>query len=72
MAMYLGKVCEIGDAEAVFERPAHPYTRALLAAIPERAAGIDAAEADLAGEVPSPIDPPTGCPFRRAGGGPDR
>jgi len=63
MVMYLGKICEIGDADALFERPAHPYTRALLAAIPERATGIDGTEADLAGEVPSPIDPPSGCRF---------
>ena len=63
LVMYLGKVCEIGDAEAVFHHPAHPYTRALLAAIPEPAPGVDPVEANLVGDVPSPINPPMGCRF---------
>jgi peptide/nickel transport system ATP-binding protein len=63
MVMYLGKVCEIGDADAVFDRPAHPYTRALMAAIPERTNVVAEVEADIASELPSPMDPPTGCRF---------
>ena len=63
MVMYLGKVCEIGDAKAIFEHPKHPYTRALLAAIPEPAPTVEVAEGDISGELPSPIDPPQGCRF---------
>ncbi|MCP4306805.1 MAG: ABC transporter ATP-binding protein, partial [bacterium] len=62
--MYLGKMIEIGGWQAVYETPAHPYTRALLSAAPE----IDPAERRkrimLEGEVPSPINPPSGCHFR--------
>ncbi|WVK86938.1 ABC transporter ATP-binding protein [Dactylosporangium sp. AC04546] len=63
LVMYLGKVCEMGNGDAVFEKPAHPYTRALLAAIPDPAPCVDVSEADLKGELPSPIDPPAGCRF---------
>jgi len=63
MVMYLGKICEIGDADSILSRPAHPYTRALLAAIPDGSAVVDASEADISSELPSPIDPPTGCRF---------
>jgi peptide/nickel transport system ATP-binding protein len=63
VVMYLGKVCEIGSADNLYERPTHPYTRALLAAIPEPAATVDVSEADIGGELPSPIDPPSGCRF---------
>jgi peptide/nickel transport system ATP-binding protein len=60
--MYLGKLCEIGDAERIYERPAHPYTRALMASVPT----IDAEPKPpaLAGEVPSAVRPPVGCRFR--------
>ena len=61
--MYLGKLCEIGDPDALHANPAHPYTRALLDAAPT----IDTtavAAGPLVGELPSPIDPPTGCRFR--------
>jgi len=60
--MYLGKLCEIGDVDAIFSQPAHPYTQALLESVPEATTGEIAAP--LKGEVPSPIDPPTGCRFR--------
>jgi peptide/nickel transport system ATP-binding protein len=63
MVMYLGKICEIGDADAILSRPAHPYTRALLAAIPDGSAPVDEGEADISVELPSPIDPPSGCRF---------
>jgi peptide/nickel transport system ATP-binding protein len=60
--MYLGKLCEIGDVDAIFSQPAHPYTQALLESVPEATTGEIAAP--LKGEVPSPVDPPTGCRFR--------
>jgi peptide/nickel transport system ATP-binding protein len=63
MVMYLGKVCEIGDADSILSRPAHPYTRALMAAIPDGPAVVDDSEADISSELPSPIDPPSGCRF---------
>ena len=63
IVLYLGKVCEIGAAEEIYARPTHPYTRALLASIPEPAATVDAAEGDIKGDLPSPITPPTGCRF---------
>ncbi len=63
VVMYLGKVCEIGAADELYESPVHPYTRALLASIPEPAATVDVAEGDIAGELPSPVNPPSGCRF---------
>ena len=63
MVMYLGKICEIGEADSILSRPAHPYTRALLAAIPDGSAVVDESEADISSELPSPIDPPSGCRF---------
>ena len=64
MVMYLGKACEVAPSAALYEHPAHPYTRVLLASIPEP--DPDAPEADIAvtGELPSPLDPPSGCRFR--------
>ena len=63
--MYLGKVCEVGDPDALYARPAHPYTAALLASIPVPDPGVRPADADLlSGELPSPVDPPSGCRFR--------
>jgi len=57
--LYLGQFMELGSRRAVLERPAHPYTRALIAAAEP---AIDHA-VPVAGEIPSPLDPPTGCPF---------
>ncbi len=60
--MYLGRFVETGPAEEVFANPRHPYTRLLLETIPD----VQRPNRDrqpLSGEVPSPIDPPSGCPF---------
>jgi oligopeptide/dipeptide ABC transporter ATP-binding protein len=63
VVMYLGKVVECGPADEVFNSPAHPYTKALFAAIPDiNAEGIDSL-ATLDGNVPSAINPPSGCRF---------
>lgn len=63
--MYLGKLCEVGPPEALYEEPAHPYTKALLAAIPVPDPSADVHENEhLGGDLPSPIDPPSGCRFR--------
>ena len=61
--MYLGKIVEIGDKEAIFDRPKHPYTKALLSAIPVPDPTHKKTHIALKGDVPSPIDPPTGCRF---------
>ncbi|MFV1992047.1 MAG: oligopeptide/dipeptide ABC transporter ATP-binding protein, partial [Acidimicrobiales bacterium] len=59
------KICEVGSPDALFEHPLHPYTAALLRAIPipDPTVPIDT-EAGLTGELPWPIDPPSGCRFR--------
>ncbi len=61
--MYLGKIVEMAEAEALFERPLHPYTQALLAAIPVPVPGHAAGGTTLTGDIPSPIAPPPGCHF---------
>jgi oligopeptide/dipeptide ABC transporter ATP-binding protein len=62
--MYLGKLCEVGPGEAVYQEPLHPYTKALLDSIPSTEPGARRAAATIKGEPPSPIDPPSGCRFR--------
>jgi len=62
--MYLGRLCEVGPSEQLFDRPAHPYTALLLAAIPVPDPDVRPAERVAAGEPPSPIAPPSGCRFR--------
>ncbi|WP_247003919.1 ABC transporter ATP-binding protein [Halosolutus gelatinilyticus] len=62
--MYLGHVVELAETEEVFENPQHPYTRALLESIPVPDPRATGARGVLEGEVPSPIDPPSGCRFR--------
>ncbi|VVS98388.1 dipeptide ABC transporter ATP-binding protein [Rhizobium sp. EC-SD404] len=61
--MYLGQVVELADTEALFARPLHPYTQALLAAIPAPVPGLATTRAPLFGDIPSPANPPQGCRF---------
>ncbi|MEM1428300.1 MAG: dipeptide ABC transporter ATP-binding protein [Pseudomonadota bacterium] len=61
--MYLGQVVETGPADALFSAPMHPYTEALLAAIPLPTVGARAARVNIEGDPPNPIDPPSGCRF---------
>ena len=63
MVMYLGKVIELGEGETVFDCPAHPYTRALLASMPTMDPDKRTLEAPLSGDPPNPINPPAGCRF---------
>jgi peptide/nickel transport system ATP-binding protein len=63
LVMYLGRVVEIGPIDQVFERPLHPYTRALLASRPSMDPARRIEEAPISGDPPNPIDPPPGCHF---------
>jgi dipeptide transport system ATP-binding protein len=63
MVMYLGKAVEYGPRAAVFDRPAHPYTKALLASTPTLDAKARRQRIVLKGELPSPLNPPSGCAF---------
>lgn len=62
--MYLGRVVEVGPAAQVYHEPRHPYTRALISAIPSPDPGHRKAREILPGDIPSPLDPPSGCVFR--------
>jgi len=62
--MYLGKMCEIGDGDLIYSQPAHPYTQVLLAALPDPTNPHAGAADALDSELPSPINPPSGCRFR--------
>lgn len=64
VVMYLGRVMEVAPTAALFESPAHPYTRALLSASPVPDPGAPAPQVAVLGEPPSPMDPPSGCVFR--------
>ncbi len=61
--MYLGRIVEIGSAGDLMETPIHPYTRALLSAIPRPSADGRRQRIALRGEIPDPANPPSGCPF---------
>ena len=63
MVVYLGRVVEVGTRDAVFNAPEHPYTRALLSATPIADPRARKQRIILVGELPSPFDPPPGCPF---------
>jgi peptide/nickel transport system ATP-binding protein len=63
MVMYLGQVVEIGAADALFDNPAHPYTRALLSSIPAMDPEHRTEKAAISGDPPNPINPPSGCRF---------
>ena len=61
--MYLGNLVEVSDSAALFEPPFHPYTEALLSAIPSGTPDVAGKPVRLVGEIPSPAEIPAGCPF---------
>lgn len=63
MVMYFGRVVEYADAQTIFSRPQHPYTKALFSATPVAEVGEKRERIHLQGEPPSPLRPPQGCPF---------
>jgi peptide/nickel transport system ATP-binding protein len=66
VVIYLGKVCEVGPPEALYDRPRHPYTRLLLSSVPvpDPEAPVRERSTLASREFPSPLDPPSGCRFR--------
>jgi peptide/nickel transport system ATP-binding protein len=64
MVMYLGKIIEIGPVDRVYLDPRHPYTRALISAMPSMDPRRRTHQAPLSGDAPNPIRPPSGCRFR--------
>jgi len=61
--MYLGRLCEIGPCESIYSSPSHPYTAALLAAVPRPDPTLEQTGVRLTGRVPSAVNPPSGCRF---------
>ncbi len=66
MVLYLGNVVELAESDTIYRHPSHPYTRALIAAVPDldKPSQADRASMMVDGELPSPLSPPSGCPFR--------
>ncbi|HVK32757.1 MAG TPA: ABC transporter ATP-binding protein, partial [Burkholderiaceae bacterium] len=64
VVLYLGHVMEIAPTAELFARPLHPYTRALLAASPKPDPTLEGSAVPLQGDIPSPVNPPSGCVFR--------
>ena len=62
--MYLGQIMEVAETQELFDTPLHPYTQALLSAIPVPDPDVKKERIILQGDIPSPINPPSGCPFR--------
>lgn len=62
--MYLGRIVELGETQQLFERSAHPYTRTLLSAVPRPTPAGRHKRSQVSGELPSPLNPPSGCHFR--------
>lgn len=63
LVMYLGNTVEMGDVSSIFKNPLHPYTQALLSAIPRPTVNAKRERVRLVGDMPNPANPPTGCPF---------
>jgi peptide/nickel transport system ATP-binding protein len=64
MVMYLGHVVELGTTDQVFSPPYHPYTEALLSAVPIADTNVEKEHIVLEGDIPSAMNPPSGCPFQ--------
>jgi oligopeptide/dipeptide ABC transporter ATP-binding protein len=62
--LYLGKLAEEAPKDEIYRQPQHPYTQALLSAVPTPTPGIKRERVILQGDIPSPIHPPSGCHFR--------
>ncbi|MDH1007771.1 ABC transporter ATP-binding protein [Pseudomonas nicosulfuronedens] len=65
LVMYLGRPAEMGPADKLYERPLHPYTQALLSATPAIHPDPDKPKIKIQGELPNPLNPPTGCAFHK-------